>query len=107
MKAGFGPVIERQKALKFSSFHGSYVLMSFFLQNTLTFLLKKNQIISEENTKPLLASLASLHFLLWYFDTSVWWNNYLVDGTRYLVTKISVKSLVLFLKYMVIFVDLQ
>lgn len=30
-----------------------------------------------------------------------------MDGTRYLVTKISTKSLVLFLKYVVIFVVLQ
>lgn len=63
--------------------------------------------MSEANIKPPLASLASVHLLMWYFDASGWRNNYLTRGTRYLVTKIIMKSLVLFLKYTDIFVDLQ
>jgi len=63
--------------------------------------------MSEANIKPPLAWLASVHLLMWYFDATVQWNNYLTRGTRYLVTQIIMKSLVLFLKYMNIFVDPQ
>lgn len=61
--------------------------------------------MSEANIKPSLAWLASVHLLMWYFDATVQWNNYLIHGTRYLVTQIIMKSLLLFLKHMNMFVD--
>lgn len=63
--------------------------------------------MSEANIKPPLAWLASVHLLMWYFDATVQWNNYLTLVTRYLVTQIIMRSLLLFLKYMNMFVGPQ